>query len=1010
MANYAKIGQTVFKNKDEVKKLFDETQDLINKKTQTPKPAELLEKTKKQKVQVGDKEEIVAGNKETVTTIGKKDFKVKKPKEMSAEETEDLLWTIKNKRVTPAILSDFNINNIKSKEDIHSLIELVSKKYKGDIDRRTRGVQTNDATKKLADLIQADPDNLTKTLLSLKKGDTLSAEYILAARELMAAGMVKLDDLALKANSPMPDTKDILAFRQHFALMSEFQKIVKGVQTETARALQQFRIPTRTKNYSHVDIDDLNKNELLVSLGGTDEIKNMAKLYLSTGTKKAKMEFTQGAGALHNLRAFSDSIAEIFINSILSNPMTHIRNTGGNWVAQAITKFEHKMVAKLHGGKVKGGVAEFEDIAAAYGRTMANQEMLAALSTMMKGKNFGQKLKKVLTEFDDLVPATHGVTGSKIELVGQKATASKFNLKEGTAANSVDIIGRILTLDRIPTRMLAVADNYFKNGAYREELYTQAFRETMEMVTSGKLVKEKAKYYLASRIVNPTGDMVKAAKEKTLYKVFQTPLKDRGDFLGDIGSIAQKAKGSGGYFSWLSNYYIPFTQTPVNIAGFVAERTPIMAKLLTGYRAKIDAGGAEAQIAKMQLQLGTMFYYAVGGAGYYTHQYGIGDTKVEIAGADIELTGKGNATGGKSEMMKGFNQQPNQIRIEYEEGKFLNLSLNGLDPVATMFAQAGNLAQYTELMLHNTGVDDAYNSLFNEDGSVQDAYQKIDKSQMAMITMAMALSFGENLTNSTFLKGSSDMVRDIQNISKIMSGDMDAGTVGKRWAQRYVKAFIPSGIKQVSKLSALLPDDSPLEFNDGFRKISTEWNTLLQSQLNNTDLFNEVNIFGQSIKPFGFANKTELGPAEKEVLRVLPALTRTNTTLKRSYASLGAFKVSFPMKDEEQAFYKTVAGNNFTNTVLELMEDEEYKTADVAVQKGLIKMALGASRSDAMKQLKSLGGPQEDYAESKYAKDIENRAFDLMIDKYTKTNDGDPITQPEVLEAQEIKSQEKQIN
>ena len=48
MANYAKIGKTVFKNKDEVKKLFDETQDLINKKTQTPKPAELLEKTKKQ--------------------------------------------------------------------------------------------------------------------------------------------------------------------------------------------------------------------------------------------------------------------------------------------------------------------------------------------------------------------------------------------------------------------------------------------------------------------------------------------------------------------------------------------------------------------------------------------------------------------------------------------------------------------------------------------------------------------------------------------------------------------------------------------------------------------------------------------------------------------------------------------------------------------------------------------------------------------------------------------------
>ena len=351
-------------------------------------------------------------------------------------------------------------------------------------------VQTQEATKKLSTLLQKDDKQLTATILSLRPGQTLNAEYLFAARELMAGGMVKLDGMAQMISAGKATDLQKVAFRQHFALMSEFQKILKGVQTEKARALQQFRIPTRTKNYSHVDIDDLNKNELLVSLGGTDEIKNMAKLYLSTGTKKAKMEFTQGAGALHNLRAFSDSIAEIFINSILSNPMTHIRNTGGNWVAQAITKFEHKMVAKLHGGKVKGGVAEFEDIAAAYGRTMANQEMLAALSTMMKGKNFGQKLKKVLTEFDDLVPATHGVTGSKIELVGQKATASKFNLKEGTAANSVDIIGRILTLDRIPTRMLAVADNYFKNGAYREELYTQAFRETMEMATSGKLPKE----------------------------------------------------------------------------------------------------------------------------------------------------------------------------------------------------------------------------------------------------------------------------------------------------------------------------------------------------------------------------------------------------------------------------------------------------------------------------------------------------------------------------------------
>ncbi len=102
-------------------------------------------------------------------------------------------------------------------------------------------------------------------------------------------------------------------------------------------------------------------------------------MFLKTGTNKAKMALAEGAGGYANLKKFSDSIAEIFINAILSNPMTHIRNTGGNWVAQAIIQMERAAVAKFQGGTVKGGVAAYEDIARAYGKSMAAQEMMAAL-------------------------------------------------------------------------------------------------------------------------------------------------------------------------------------------------------------------------------------------------------------------------------------------------------------------------------------------------------------------------------------------------------------------------------------------------------------------------------------------------------------------------------------------------------------------------------------------------------------------------------------------------------
>ena len=61
----------------------------------------------------------------------------------------------------------------------------------------------------MATLLNLNSEKLSETLLSLKPGQTLNAETILAAWELLVASLNKLDELAVKAKTG--GTEEILA-------------------------------------------------------------------------------------------------------------------------------------------------------------------------------------------------------------------------------------------------------------------------------------------------------------------------------------------------------------------------------------------------------------------------------------------------------------------------------------------------------------------------------------------------------------------------------------------------------------------------------------------------------------------------------------------------------------------------------------------------------------------------------------------------------------------------------
>ena len=980
MASAAKIISNI--KKEDVKNIIDVAGNLLKgkDKVKLKKAEDLLNKEKK-KIKVGKEEVNVTkdGETESVVKLDKKSFDAKKPKDITEADAQEVLLTYNSTKLTPKVLSDFNINNMKSEKDIIKFIELISKKYSGDIKSRTRGIQDHTQTKKLADVIGGDPKRLVKTLLNLKTGDTLNAEYMLAARELLAAGMAKLDDMAqlVTNNGGVNATEAMkLEFRQHFALMSEFQKIIKGVQTETARTLQSMKIPTRTKQYTNVNIDDLNKSDLIIQLGGGDEITNLATLYLRSGTDNAKLKFTQETGGFLNLKKVSDSIGEIFINSILSAPGTHIRNTVGNWVAQGIIATERKVAARLYGNVKGSGIAAYEDVAAAYGTTMANQEMFLALSTTFKQKG---GLIKLLKNYDELVPATHA--GSKLEMHGNKLTAENFNVKNKVVANGVDLLGNILTLGRVPTKLLTTGDNIFKNREYRAQLFKLAYREGMENYHKGTLAFDDIGAFIAHRVDTPTEDIVTMAKKEMSYSVFQTKAADRGDALGKLAKIAQDLKGSGGgYMTWLTNYYIPFTQTPINIAGFVAERTPGMAQLLTGYQAKLDAGGAIASMAKTKMMLGYAFYTAAIGSTYAMSGDGQRGEPLLFSGADIDIPG--NSTGGKYETMQAFGFEPNSIRIPNGKGGFHQFNLTGNDPISAMFSQAGNSAKFIESLMFKTGGE----HFFQSDQSFHakfggDSERNFNAMEAAQLTMGLILSFGENLSNSTYLAGASNLFTDIQNATHIMSGDMSQEGIrkaGKQWAMKFASGFIPNLAKKTSKAF----------FNDDYQKISTEWNTLIEKELFNKDLPDKYTIFGKKKRTFGSYKYLEFSKAQKEVYRVMPKLTRTSTNLQIK-------DMSIHMTAKEQEFFQYQAGSMFVERVEALIENPIYKNKDKVIQKVMIENALKSSRSDARVFLKSDGTTKLSNGlvapKSEFFDDISVRFNNNKLEQLIDRNEGDPF-------------------
>ncbi len=461
-----------------------------------------------------------------------------------------------------------NWARIDTPEDVKAVLQDAADAFKPGIDEARRGVRTWKETQLSAAHIDA-----WDTLKARRQGAPLSAEETFAARELWARSGNKLAEVA-KAAAQDPSDANVFAFRKMLAVHHAVQTEVIAARTETARALNQWKIPAG----EGAMIRGRQVEDMLNSAGGPEVSQELARRVAALADAGYVKELDQLAekGVWATSR---DALMEAWIMSLLSGPKTHLVNTMSNTSVVFQQMFERKsaeMISSVLG--TEGGVVAGE----------ASAQFFGLVEGFKDGLRYSWKSFKT------------GETGfgmQKVDIPRQKAISSEaFGMaNDSFAGRAVDLLGEVV---RIPGRALGAEDEFFKTVGYRMELKAQALRMASQEVAAGKITAEGLKARIAEIVENPPQNIRLDAIDQATYQTFT---KAPGDFAKAVSKLVNRFPAM--------RLILPFVNTPANIAKYTFERTPL-APMMKHVRADLAAGGARADLAKARIATGTMIMLA----------------------------------------------------------------------------------------------------------------------------------------------------------------------------------------------------------------------------------------------------------------------------------------------------------------------------------------------------------------------------------------------------------------
>lgn len=513
-----------------------------------------------------------------------------------------------------------------------------------------------------------------------------NATSVYRAMQVLDESSKVLDDLFTKVNGGLATEADLLQLRQQITYHGMIQKSVKGLQSETARALAIMRVP-RDSNPALI-------RQVLDESGGAGSLEALARAYmrsgLTTATKNRMLEKS-------TLSTLTDVWFATWINGLLSSPVTHAKNIIGN-SAFGLYRMPERMFAAAFSRMPESTRVARESLNP-FSKQFQNRipfsademidysEGVAALESL--SYTIGNAFKRASKAFKENAPQD-GMT--KVELSGKyerEITAAMFGMSSDTyMGKAVNLYGKAITL---PGRMLMTEDEWFKSVFFDNEFRNQVnrrvrsvYKDSMEMGETEAGALAKAELAARDLYASPPEDMVQSAIDAGR----------RGTFTMELTGVLKGLEKASNYP--LLKMFVPFFRTPSNIMLEVVERTPF-APTSKRFREDFAKGGPSRDLALAKVTMGSMFLY--------------GATELAASGY---LVGSGSGRRSDREAFRRGGGQPyavvlpaqgvteDQVQRLSDIGKVslsddkIYISFAGLEPIGALLAIAADYANYAK--------------------------------------------------------------------------------------------------------------------------------------------------------------------------------------------------------------------------------------------------------------------------------------------------------------------------
>ena len=559
-----------------------------------------------------------------------------------------------------------NLPKIADDMELPSLAEYLGKLKDANADlfeKLRRGTLNMDALLEKAN--NKDVDSVIYEALKRRPGEMANAETVVA--EILAAVSLTKETQGawLKVQGIAEPAAREVAQKRAMQLMSmegELYAKTSAAGSEAGRVLYAL---SQSEKLAGVDL--AGRAEQLHTLFGAEsarDIEYLGQAYLSLPNPASRAAFVKQGWIAKSM----DVISEVYINSLLSSPVTHVVNTLGNtsmmgvriaetFVAGGIGRIRSGITGNADRVHMREGIAELEGIRDGFWDAM-----------IVGGKTF------VKEEGSDIASKLETRNRRAIGTTGDPAQIYEQFRQGNYMAGAVNTIGVSM---RMPGRFLLAEDEIFKGIGYRMSLHKEAkireIRAYDTAIEAGKTSEEAmaiaAKEH-ADLLANPPQSVVKSARDAAKEMTFQ------GNLDGFMGAAAEAMSHP------VAKLFVPFFKTPTNIAKAIIERSPLEFVNPSFYKT-LAAGGRDADIAMAKVATGSMI---MGSFAAYT--MGAKDD------GDIIIHGGGppDPTARAAWARKGF--LPYSVSVKQDDGTYHSITYSRFDPISGVLGIAADFGYY----------------------------------------------------------------------------------------------------------------------------------------------------------------------------------------------------------------------------------------------------------------------------------------------------------------------------